>query len=508
MSQAGACRGASCASWEERSKLETGSVMGRKRLFVSRFIQNGQEGQGGDATGLRVWDDVLAALESRLAADEFSRWILDLRLVAEVDGEMLLAARDAVALDRVNTRHKREIERLWAAFDPQARRIKLVSWRMINEDLRDLIGDPWADDEAEVPADAAPAPAPSGGPAMTFANLVVGASNQIATEMAKRIAAGLPTGTPITLIYGPQGTGKTHTVLALKADVAARDARRPVVYLTAEEFMSAYLDGVKARDTSGLKRRLRTAAILIVDDLHRIAGKPGTANELYQNIREVTGNGGQVVLVGDAAPGETTGFGQRLLNEIKGATAIEVGLPDAAMRRDILVRLASHIRASHPEFRLSDDMIQKLNNGIRGPGRELTGAVWSLFTEANFGQEEPTLEMLDRVIRRHAGEQREPTIDEIKKATLKVFPIARNDLEGPSKVQAYVYPRQIAMYLCRTKTRKSFPQIGRAFGKRDHTTVLYAFRRIEKTVGEDARLAEDIARVEATLIDLIEGGHA
>jgi chromosomal replication initiator protein len=271
--------------------------------------------------------------------------------------------------------------------------------------------------------------------------------------------------------------------------------------------MSSYLDGVKARDTSGLKRRLRMAAILIVDDLHRIAGKPGTENELFQNIREVTGNGGQVVLVGDAAPGETVGFGKRLVAELKGATAVEIGLPDAAMRREILNRLAAHITASHPEFLLEDDMIQKLNSGIRGPGRELTGAVWSLFTEANFGQETPTMDMLERVIRRHSGEQREPTIDVIKKATLKIFPIARADLEGPSKMQAFVYPRQVAMYLCRTMTRKSFPQIGRAFGKRDHTTVLYAFRRIEKALPEDPRMADDIARVEAVIFDMIEAGQ-
>ena len=97
-------------------------------------------------------------------------------------------------------------------------------------------------------------------------------------------------------------------------------------------------------------------------------------------------------------------------------------------------------------------------------------------------------------------------MDVIKKATLKVFPIARADLEGPSKMQAYVYPRQIAMYLCRTLTRKSFPQIGLAFGKRDHTTVLYAFRRIRDSLATDPRVAEDLARVEAVVIDMLDSG--
>ncbi|WP_291207431.1 chromosomal replication initiator protein DnaA [Hyphomonas sp.] len=482
--------------------------MDRKRLFASRVNEGSQGNDGGDATGQRVWEDVQAVLKSRMPEEEFFRWIAELRLVAEVDGEMLLAARDPVALDRVGRDYKREIERLWAGMDPQGRPIKLICWRTVSAELRELIGDPWSvEAEADMADGSEDSPLLSGGPAMTFETLVTGPSNKTAAEVAKRIAAGLPAGTPITLIYGPQGTGKTHIVMALKADVAKRDPKRKVVYLTAEEFMSSYLDGVKARDTSGLKRRLRTAAILIVDDLHRIAGKPGTENEMLQNIREVTGNGGQVVLVGDAAPGETVGFGQRLRSEIKGATAVEIGLPDAAMRREILCRLARHIAASHPEFLLEDDMIQKLNAGIRGPGRELTGAVWSLFTEANFGQETPTMDMLERVVRRHSGEQREPTIDVIKKATLKIFPIARADLEGPSKMQSFVYPRQVAMYLCRTMTRKSFPQIGRAFGKRDHTTVLYAFRRIEKALPDDPRLADDIARVEGVILDLLDAGQ-
>ena len=97
-----------------------------------------------------------------------------------------------------------------------------------------------------------------------------------------------------------------------------------------------------------------------------------------------------------------------------------------------------------PAFVLTDEMMQRLNNGIRGPGRELTGAVWSLYTEAGFGERAPTMDMLDRIIRRHAGEQREPSIEVIKRATLKVFPIAKADLEGPSKMRGFARLRCIS----------------------------------------------------------------
>ncbi|PKP80106.1 MAG: chromosomal replication initiator protein DnaA [Alphaproteobacteria bacterium HGW-Alphaproteobacteria-18] len=483
--------------------------MDRNEMTVSPFGLEAIEGSDAfEATGHMIWNEVRDVLRDKIAESEFSRWIEDLRVVAEHNGEMIVAARDPLAFDRVSSQHLRVIEKLWAAADPAERALKLICWRNAPADLRDLVDDPWAVAVAPAPAEPqAPATSSGAGPAMTFDTLVTGPSNEIAVTLAKRIAAGLPAGTATTLIYGPPGTGKTHLMQALRLEAARRDTSRRIVYLTAEEFMSAYLDGVKARDTSDLKKRLRAASILLIDDLHRIAGKPGTEAELYQNIREVTSNGGQVVLVGDSAPGDAAGFGQRMRSEIKGATAVEVAPPDAEMRREILTRLAGHIAENHPAFVLTDEMMQRLNNGIRGPGRELTGAVWSLYTEAGFGDRAPTMEMLDRIIRRHAGEQREPSIDVIKRATLKVFPIAKTDLEGPSKMRGFVYPRQIAMYLCRTMTRKSFPQIGRAFGKRDHTTVLYAYRRMDGDLGKDQELTADIARVQTVVLELMESGQ-
>lgn len=492
--------------------------MDRNTLFDS---EHGVEFSGTDKInslpGQAIWTQVREKLATVLNATDYDRWIEDLRLIAEVDGEMVIAARDPLAYDRVVAEHKRLIQRTWRELDPARRGIRLECWRNARTEIRDLVSDPWA--ETAVVSQPEPAIADSrdgekptgtsnasGAPEMTFETLVVGQSNEIAVQLAQRVAAGQTVGTSTTLIYGRQGTGKTHLLMALKNRVEASDSDRIVVYLTAEEFMSAYHDGVKAKDTSGLKRRLRSATLLLIDDLHRIAGKPGTETELYQNIREVTGNGGQVVLAGDEAPGDVTGFGPRMRAELKGSIAVEVGLPDADMRREILVRLAAHIEAGHPDFVLTDEMITRINAGIRGPGRELTGAIWSLYTEAGFGDRAPTLDMLDRVIRRHQGEIKVPTIELVKRATMKVFNISKSDLESPCKARAVVYPRQVAMYLCREKTGKSLPQIGHSFGKRDHTTILYAHRKVTKNIATDPELAGDIARVTEAIFELQAAG--
>ena len=473
--------------------------------------------------GQAIWQAVRAHLRDILTETDFIRWVADLKLIAEVDGKIVIAARDRLSYDRVVADHRHAIQRIWREHDEGRRDVRLVCWKDAEDALRAITEDPWAD---VVPAaalagsgggddggdngpvvGAAPLPRPaSGAPEMTFDTLVTGPSNEKAVALAQRVADGLPLGTQLFVIAGLQGTGKTHMLHALRHRAALQNSAATIVYLTAEEFLSAYTDGVKARDTSGLKKRLRAAHILLIDDLHRVSGKPGTETELFQNIREVIAQGGNVVLAADKPPGGLAGFSPRMMSELKGATTVEVELPDLAMRREIIRRLAEHIRADNPAFELDDELVDRIQAGIRGPGRELTGAVWNLFTEATFGAVKPTLDMVERIIRRMEGEIRLPSIELVKKATMKVFNISKADLESPSKARAVVYPRQIAMYLCREQTKKSLPQIGRAFGKRDHTTILYAHRKITAKLAKDTELSGDVAKVMAAIQELLASG--
>ncbi|WP_162177011.1 DnaA ATPase domain-containing protein [Hyphomonas jannaschiana] len=495
--------------------------MDRNRLFdTPASVDSKTNKKISSLPGQAIWQAVREHLKEVLSTADYERWIADLKLIAEVDGKIVITARDRLSFDRVSADHRHILQRIWKEHDDARRDIRLVCWKDAGADLRAITEDPWAEAEPEAAAGGAgngtggndggatsAARPSSGAPEMTFGTLVTGKSNAISVELAKRVADGQPVGTQVHLISGPQGTGKTHTLLALRTRAMETNADATVVYLTAEEFLSAYTDGVKAKDTSALKKRLRSATILLIDDLHRISGKPGTETELFQNIREVTGQGGNVVLAGDKTPGELAGFSPRMMSELKGATVVEVALPDEDMRRDIIRRLARHIEQAHPEFVLDEALIERIHTGIRGPGRELTGAVWNLFTEAGFGTMAPTSDMLERVIRRMEGEVRAPTIELVKKAAMKVFNVSKADLESPSKARSVVYPRQIAMYLCREQTHKSFPQIGRAFGRRDHTTVLYAHRKLSKELATDQELAADIARVAAAILEMQAAGN-
>ena len=498
-----------------------GLGMDRNRLFdTPASVESDSKKKIPNLPGQAIWQAVREHLKDILSAADYVRWIEDLKLIAEVERKIVIAARDRLSYDRVFADHRHTLQRIWKEHDDARRDIRLVCWKDAGADLRAIVEDPWAaapaaatggagggdDGTGNGTTAATPRPSSSGAPEMTFGTLVTGDSNAIAVGLARRVADGHPVGTQVHMISGPQGTGKTHILHALRARAAETNPEAVVVYLTAEEFLSAYTDGVKLKDTSALKKRLRSATILLIDDLHRISGKPGTETELFQNIREVTGQGGNVVLAGDKTPGELSGFSPRMMSELKGAMVAEVELPDETMRREIVRRLSTHIARFNPDFVMTEELVERIHTGIRGPGRELTGAVWNLFTEAGFGMMTPTADMLERVIRRMEGEVRAPSIELVKKATMKVFNVSKADLESPSKARSVVYPRQIAMYLCREQTHKSFPQIGRAFGRRDHTTVLYAHRKLSKELLTDAELAADIARVAAAILELQASG--
>ena len=449
--------------------------------------------------GPEIWMHVQDEIRETIPQEEYAKWIGSLKFIAEVDGAILIAARDRLSYDRVYSDHWRAIVHAWHKYDPRKRQVRLECWSAASRDIRSLVDNPWAQiasvPQRQIQAD------------MTFETLVIGPSNANAATLARRMAEGEAMPAPIALIYGPQGVGKTHILRALETRIRERVASVSIIYMTAEEFMARYHAGVMKRDTSDLKSVIRSAEYVLIDDLQWIAGKPGTDTEFFANIRAVAANGGKVVLTADAAPGDLKGFSPRMRGELKGAASVEVELPDQDMRREIVRVHAELLRKADSTFILNSEMQERIVRRVRGPGRNLCGTLLSLITETGFGQRELTLELIDRVILRQEGTDKVPTIDAIKRATMRYFDVSKSELESPCKAQAIVYPRQIAMYLCRELTSKSYPQIGRSFGKRDHTTVIYATSKISSLQPKDPEVEADIEGVTEILREMQATGE-
>lgn len=460
-------------------------------------------------TAISIWQHVIAELEAETSASVFGKWLSDLEFVAEVDGVIQIAAGNAIQRDRVAQDYLRRINSIWGKKDDRNRRVMVVCWNDLSDDVRQLAEDyreavsAAAAKTVEQPVEAVEAQAMrASANELTFDNLVVAESNRVAATVARRIAQGDGAPSKTVYFYGRHGVGKTHLLQAIQAEMEASQDSRTAVYMSAEEFMVAFVEGVKRRDTSDLKARLRSADVLLIDDLQAIAGMGGTQKEFFSNIRAVAARGGQVVITADESPSELGSLNARVREELQGGATIEVSEPDEEMRRRIVRVKADGIAAEHPAFHLDDACVDLIVRRVRGPGRQLYGAVCNVFTATTFVENPVTLEDVEAAVRRQLGDQKPPSIDQVKRAVMTVFDVTKTDLESARRSRSIAYPRQIAMYLCRKMTTRSLPQIGRYFGNRDHTTVLYAVRKLEDLISTDDVLKSDIDKVEAAIAEV------
>lgn len=458
--------------------------------------------------GPEVWKRVCAQLSLLFDTDEYNKWIATLRFLADVDGTVLIVARTQFAFDRVHAQYKRLIQRAWQDTDPRGRPVRLECWSSLPSDLRELSGDPWADNEelsASAPAGRGESSQNMMGPGvMRFDTLVMGTSNMVAVKVAEGIAAGQQSvPASVIVINGQQGVGKTHLMRAIETSLGPTDNHK-VAYISAEDFLVAYVEGAMTGDTRALKARVREADIVLFDDLQTIAGKKGTNNELAGTIRAVSERGGIVILTADRPLADMQGLSAGVMTVLKGAACVEITDPDHEMRFQIVRQRADMLAETNPNFRLDDTMCDAIVARIHGPGRDLCGALISLYTETGLGEVAPTMEMLDRVLSRQQ-KPRPVTMDMVKRSVCRVFDMSKSDLEGERKFQRFVRARQVGMYLAREMTSKSFPQIGISFGDRHHTTALYAWRQITKKEATTPDLRADIEQVKHVIAQLQSG---
>ncbi|MEO0465450.1 MAG: DnaA/Hda family protein [Pseudomonadota bacterium] len=438
-----------------------------------------------------IWQQTLDELKKVISPWDYERYIIELRFIAEWKGDIVLAARSPLTFARVGDDHKRTIQRIWKKHDPKKRPVRLISWDRHRDEFEGLLdGDPWAGIAAERAIEAAVGAddrdSSIGGEraGQTFATLIEGASNAAAASLARAIVDETDVPSRLILLYGLQGLGKTHILSAIQNAILAIGDNREVLYTTAQAFRADYVSGAMSRDTRELKARMASADVILVDDLQVIADNPGTDQEFCDNLRTALAAGALVIMTADAGPAELQGFSARLRSHLQGAASVEVELPDLEMRKSIVRQKAATLAEKQPNFVVSEVMVELICQRVHGPGRELCGAVLSLYTETNLGKQKPSVDILMRVLDRQAGARRAPTINLIKRAAADVFGVTKAELEGPRKYQTLVYPRHLSMYLCREMTDKSYPVIASQFGKRDHTSVIYAIQRTNKYLVE------------------------
>jgi chromosomal replication initiator protein len=457
-----------------------------------------------------VWSKVCVALKRELGDAAFGSWIAPAALREAAAGDVVLVTSTGIARDWIRRSAWRRIGELWAANDPTGRRIDLKS-RLEFEAA--LAGNGAAYVEAAPKAVAAEPieivlPVSSDVPApitkstrtqglqerFTFETFVPGPANEFAHAVARRIANWADGHFNPVLFHGPYGFGKTHLLNALAWEAMRNAPEKRVVYLTAERFLSTFVRALMDRQTAAFKEELRAADLLIIDDVHFIAGKQSTQEELFHTLTALVGDGGRVVFSADRPPSAMTEMDAHLRSHLSAGLVCGLEPADRNLRLGILERKIQTLAVAHGfEPTMRPDVLQFLADRFTDSVRELEGALNTLSARAGEGLSRMTLDEVQAVLRPHlrSGEKR-ITIDDIQKATSDHYGMKQADLLSERRNRAIARPRQAAMWLAKQLTTRSLPDIGRRFGGRDHTTVLHAVRRIEALRAEDSTLNHDL----------------
>ena len=466
-----------------------------------------------------------ARLKAQVGQDVYASWFGRLKLHTVSKSVVRLTVPTTFLKSWINNRYLDLITGIFQAEDPEILKVEILvrsasrSTRAPAVEERALPAEPTAGTGAHHARSSSPReigriaqfPAPAAAQAarpaqasplfgspldsrFTFDTFVEGSSNRVALAAAKTIAeagAGAVRFNPL-FIHSGVGLGKTHLLQAI-ANAAVGSPRTPrVVYLTAEYFMWRFATAIRDNDALTLKDSLRNIDLLIIDDMQFLQGKM-IQNEFCHLLNTLLDSARQVVVAADRAPWELESLDPRVRSRLQGGVAIEVEAPDYDMRLEMIKGRLAAARQDDPTLDIPMEILSHVARNVTASGRELEGAFNQLIFRRSF---EPSLS-IDRVdeLLAHlvgAGEARRVRIEDIQRIVARHYNVSRQELVSNRRTRVIVKPRQIAMYLSKTLTPRSFPEIGRRFGGRDHTTVLHAVRKIEELISADTKLSHEI----------------
>ncbi len=341
----------------------------------------------------------------------------------------------------------------------------------------------WRGDEDRRELAASPREGRGLNPKYTFDRFVIGSSNRFAHAAALAVAEAPAQAYNPLFIYGGTGLGKTHLLQAIAAYVEEHSDGLTARYVTSEAFMNDFINSLRDKRIDGFKHRYRHYDVLLIDDIQFIEGKEQTQEEFFHTFNSLYEAGRQIVISSDRPPREIATLEARLRSRFEWGLITDIQPPDLETRIAIL-RKKVHADGTH----VSDPQVLTFVAGrISTNIRELEGALTRVVAFSSLTGRPMTVDLAQEVLKDvfPQGEMPEVSVERIQETVIERFGITLQELTGDRRSQAVVYPRQVAMYLCRELTDSSLPKIGKKFGGRDHTTVIHATSKIAKLIKED-----------------------
>lgn len=486
--------------------------------------RKGAPDAGAAAPTEAMWTDLAQGLRRDIGVRAFDHWLKPVRFgnFCEDTGTLTLFAQTSFSANWVADRFLDRLTLAWRSVSPGVTAVRIIGAPQRAElPVAKLPAAPAANQGTLVanqgegvsgatatplsdtglfafaaPAPTAPATLPNLDPRLVFDNFVSGRSNILALNAARRMAAvERPMFNPLYLQSGT-GQGKTHLLHSIAHGLLAVNPAANIILMSAEKFMLEFVTAVRGNDMPAFKARLRAVDLLMIDDLQFIIGKGSTQEELLHTIDEILGAGKRLVVAADRAPHLLDGIDPRLLSRLQGGLVAEIDAPDLALREAIL----RHKCATHHEAHVPEEVIAFLATSFTRNIRELEGALNKLLAYASLADTAISLDLArDRLAETARGAHTRISIDDIQRAVCAHYKLDRMEMASKRRAREVARPRQIAMYLAKTLTPRSYPEIGRKFGGRDHSTVIHAIKTIESLRVADPAIDSDIARIRRAL---------
>jgi len=454
----------------------------------------------------RIWTEAAGRLRSEIGEGPFSSYIAPSAVRADGAGQLILVTPTAYARDWVRKNALRRMNELWLGLDGLSRRLDV---RCRAEMGSVAPASQVAAGRAEG-ANVTPMPLPTVAPVadgaravraaglqerLTFDSFLEGQGNTFALAIARQAAAWADGHFNPIFFCGPYGYGKTHLLNAIAWEAQRLRPDAKVVYLTAERFLSTFVRAMQDRSTAAFKDSLRSADMLLIDDVQFVGGKASTQEELLSTLTALIEDGKKIVLSADRPPMALTEVEPRLRSHLASGLTCPVEPADRLLKLAVARnRIEALARLGVVSGEAQAEVLEHLVDRTPGSMRELEGAVNTLAAVAGARLSslsvDETQALLGSALR--GGPERRITVDEIQKTVADHFSLKQADLLSERRTRAVARPRQIAMWLCKQHTTRSYPDIGRRFGGRDHTTVLHGVRKIEELMALDDQIARDV----------------
>lgn len=436
-----------------------------------------------------TWQTICSGLRRDLGAQIFGQWIKPIKL-ARFDsdsGELQLVLPSEFAANWVRERYAERLALAWKAHSTEVKNINF-SAKAGTARIAKVKKDKAVANEAI-------AQTSSGkfqldlDPRMTFDEFIAGHSNVLALNASQRMASPeKPLFSPLYL-QSSTGQGKTHLMHAIGHAYRTEFPSARVIYMSAERFMVEFVSAMRRNEAMEFKAALREADLLMIDDIQFIVGKISTQEEFLHTVDSLISRGKRVVVAADRPPQALDGVDQRLLSRLSMGLVADIQSAGLELRRDIL----QHRLASLPHQEVSEDVIEFLARTISRNLRELEGGLNKLLAYAQLTGRPITKELAEEQLSDILSAcRRRITIDEIQRTVCEYYRLDRNEMSSKRRARAVARPRQVAMYLAKVMTPRSYPEIGRKFGGRDHSTVIHAVKLVEQLRGEDTEMDNDV----------------